>query len=416
MRVLLISHFYPPETHGGTQGYVEELAGLLLGGGHEVRVIAGARIDAADGGEQVAEQDGVRVHRLLRDQQLEQLSSDLGCDRLGREVERVVADFAPDLVHIHHWHALTRDLVRRMKRKGYPVILSLHDLYTTCPLFFRMPDARSFCDSEVSLRQCAECVAPRVGGMDVAQLEGILTERRQELLAEMEAADRVLAVSRPQADYLRSIPGFESLDLEVMGIGIHLDEEPLPATPRAPDRLRIVNWGGIDPRKGIHLILEALADLPGREAFEIHLHGREGDPEYMEELREKGAGLDLHFHGPFEEGEPRRFAAEYDVAVMPFLAFETYALAVDEALRNGIPVVVSAHGAPPDRIGGRGLTFPCDDVRQLGVLLDRMLREPDLLGSLRRGTHTARDLREHFSDLLTVYRQCSGHDPTNEEV
>ncbi|MEW6071302.1 MAG: glycosyltransferase [Planctomycetota bacterium] len=404
MRVLLFSHYYPPETHGGTQGYVEKLARLLAVDGHTVLVVAGARKHSAAGEVEAAEQDGVAVRRILRDLETENSSGDEGCARIGAVVERLAHEFAPDVIHVHHWHALTRDLVRRMKALGRPVVLTLHDLYTTCPLFFRMPDARHFCASDVPLSRCAECIAPRVPGRSVAELEAGLGERRTAMRAEMAAADRVLAVSRPQAEYLCSIPGFGGLALEILPIGIVLDEEGSPPAPaRRGDRLRIVNWGGLDPRKGIHLLLEAVRSSGHAARFEIHLHGREGDPEYMAELRRAGEGLAVFFHGPFAAGEERRFAAEYDVAVMPFLAFETYALAVDEALRHGIPIVVSDHGAPPDRIGGRGLIFRNGDPAALRAVLERLLAEPARLAGLRRGSHAAKDLREHYRALLRLY-------------
>ena len=43
MRILHAVHYFPPETHGGTQEYVAELAALQIADGHQVGVIAGAR-------------------------------------------------------------------------------------------------------------------------------------------------------------------------------------------------------------------------------------------------------------------------------------------------------------------------------------------------------------------------------------
>lgn len=415
MRILLISHYYPPETLGGTQGYVEKLARLLHDNGHVVAVIAGARAHASGGALETTTQHGVLVHRVVRDLEHEFSSGDLGSERISGAVARLAREFAPDVVHVHHWHALSRDLVRRLKALGRPVFLTLHDLFVTCPLFFRMPDARTFCASDVTLAQCAACISPRAGGICVVALEKTLGERREELRAELQAADRVLCVSRPQADLLRSIPGFADVDLHVAPIGIALDdeEEHAAAAPAAEDggRLRLVNWGGIDPRKGIHLILEAVAASAHRDRFEIHLHGREGEADYMAELHAKGAGLRLFLHGEFAEGEERRFAREYHVAVLPFLAFETYALAVDEALRRGLPVVTSDQGAPPDRLGGRGLTFKSGDAGALKRVLERLLLEPEALAALRRGAHGARDLREHYRELIALYGGA-GMDPS----
>lgn len=403
MRILHAVHYFPPETHGGTQEYVAELAALQAADGHRVGVIAGSREHSQVGDVRAADQDGVAVWRVLRDLQAEGLSGDLGSPRISEVVARLATDFAPDLVHVHHWHALTRDLVRRFKALSVPVVLTLHDLYTTCPRFFRMPDYRHLCGRDVTLADCAACVAPDTGGVPVAQLEKLLAERIDELQRELEVADAVLAVSSTQRDYLQSLPGFRCADVQVLPIGIRREGRPPAEPPSVPGKLRIVNWSGLDPRKGIQVLLQAVAASERRAAFEVHLFGRGGEDEYMAELRRLGAGVEVHFHGPFADAERHAFAGRYDVAVFPFLAYETYALVVDEALHSGIPVLVSDLGAPPTRIGGRGLAFPAGDHSALTRLLEGLLDEPDRLASMRQARHDAIDLETHHRQLARVY-------------
>jgi glycosyltransferase involved in cell wall biosynthesis len=285
------------------------------------------------------------------------------------------------------------------------VVLTLHDLFTTCPRFFRMPDARRFCSREVTLSDCATCVAPEVGPMPRERLERTLAERFAGFQAELAAADRVLAVSDPQRRLLESVPGFEFRGARVLPIGIHTDEVPPPAPEPVPGKLRLVNWAGLDPRKGVHLILEAVRASERRASFEVHLYGRDGEPEYMRELHTMAEGSNVVFHGPYQDAERREFSGRYDLAVFPFLAFETHALVVDEALRFGIPLIVADHGAPPERIGTRGLAVPPGDSSALREALEGLLADPERLRAMRAGTHGARDLSEHFTELLALYRE-----------
>lgn len=404
MRILHVTHYYPPETHGGTQSYVAELAALQQARGDEVSVFAGSRAHSDEGRVIDTVDAGVATRRVERNLQTEGLSGDLGCERIGSVIEKTAEQLSPDLVHVHHWFALTNDIVRRLKARGLKVVLTLHDLFATCPRHFRMPDARHFCGGgDEEPVDCAACVSADMAGLPAEELTRILSERGAALSAELAAADAVLAVSRPQADLLRSIEGFEREDLQVLQIGIRSDDRPAEAPEPVPGRLRIVNWAGLDPRKGVHLILEAVAASARPEAFEIHLHGREGDPEYTAELRDKAAGLDVRFHGAFEDAERWRFAARYDLAVFPFLAFETHGLVVDEALRSGIPVIVSDHGAPPERVGGRGLALPVGDAAALRDALEQLLDEPARLQDMRAATHSACDLGEHERQLRELY-------------
>lgn len=409
MRVLQIAHYYPPETHGGTQQYVAELARLLRERGDEVEVIAGCRGHADEGAVETATEDGIVVHRVVRNQQTELLSGHFAGDhaeRVGAVVEELARRFGPDVVHVHHWLALSTDLVRRLKSAGLRVVLSLHDLFASCPRAFRMPDARSFCANDVTFAGCAQCTTGDLPHLSLGDLERKLAQRYDEFQDELHAADAVLTVSGPQRDFLLSLPGFRFRDLRVERIGI-LAEDRAAAPEPLPGKLRVACWAGLDPRKGVHLVLEAVARTADPEAFAVHLHGRDGDPAYMEELRSKSAGLDVTFHGSFTDEERLGFASRYDVAVFPFLAFETYALAVDEALRTGIPVIVSDHGAPPERVGACGVVVARDDALALARALDDLLAHPHKLQAMRQGEHGARDLREHAWRVFDLYGEVA---------
>jgi glycosyltransferase involved in cell wall biosynthesis len=404
MRILQISHYFPPETQGGTQGYVEELTRTLREGGDEVAVVAGCRTHSSEGEVNSRVQDGIEVHRIARITDVETYSGDFGSERIAAIIEELATDFTPDLIHVHHWHGLTGDLVRRLKAKGFPVVLTLHDLFTTCPRFFRIPIGGSFCGPEVSAADCAACASSDIPHLSVTELEGLVEERFAGLQQELAAADLVLAVSAAQRDLLESIPGFAFRGIALERIGFRSDEPAPPPPPPIEGRLRLVNWAGIAPHKGIHLLLEAVAHTSHPEAFPIHLHGGDGDAAYMEELHRRARELEVHFHGPYDPSERFSFAARYDLAVFPSLARETHSLVVDEALRSGIPVVVSDHGAPPERIGDCGVTVPPGDAIALARLLENLLADPARLASLRGGEHAARDLREHVSRVRSRYR------------
>ncbi len=408
MRVLQVIHYYPPETPGGTQSYVASAAALLKAAGHEVAVVAGARAHSETGEVIATDESGVPTRRILRDLRTEALSGDAGSERIEALVEEAARDFAPDVVHVHHWHALSRGIVQRLKGLGYPVVLTLHDLFVTCPRHFRMPDARRFCANTATVEDCAACLASDAGGVPAEALAAMILERTEVLADELAAADAVVVMSVAQRDLLRTIAGFSPGEMRVLPIGIPV-EGPRP-TPPAPEagRLRVVNWAGLDPRKGTHVLLDAVAGSGRRNAFEVHLYGRDGDADYMEELRERGEGLDVLFHGAFEDEDRHRFGARYDVAVFPFLAFETHAMTVDEALHLGLPVVVSDCGAPPERVGSAGLVFPRNDAVALRALLERLLDEPERLEALRSGRHGARDLRDHVGELVELYANLAG--------
>jgi glycosyltransferase involved in cell wall biosynthesis len=64
---------------------------------------------------------------------------------------------------------------------------------------------------------------------------------------------------------------------------------PLPAEKKSPiSPVRLMFLGRIDPLKGLHLLLEALKDIPG-DKIELDIYGQPGNAAYEEEWREKNS-------------------------------------------------------------------------------------------------------------------------------
>ncbi len=403
MRVLLLSHFYPPETHGGTQAYVSWLARGLAAEGHAVEVIAGAR----DGGGATStrvEAGGVRVHRIHRLLPDEAFAGDLPCHRIREEVTRLAREFRPDLVHLHHWHALSHGLVSLLAAGDTPVVVTLHDLFVSCPRFFRLPPEGSFCPPTTGFDVCARCVAADMGNPPLEALAASLDARFTGFLDELDRAAAVLTVSDFQKRTLEALPRFPRGLLQVVPLGIP-DLTPKPQASHDDHVLRIVHWAGLDLRKGPQVLLDAVRQArdPGR--IQVRFHGREGDEDFMQKMRARAEGLHVEFLGAFEDEDLPAIAAWGDVAVFPFLAYETYGLVVDEALTLGLPVLVSDRGAPPERLGSRGLTFDAADAASLTAHLDTLAADRPRLTALSRAPHGARPFSAHFARLLELYAQ-----------
>ena len=411
MRILHFVHHYPPELLGGTQSYVSWLAEHQAAEGHEVAVVTGAGTHRPGALERET-RNGVGVLRIYRDLPAESHSGQLGSERIGGLVAEELERFRPDVCHVHHWDGLSNDLVRRVRAAGSACVVTLHDLFTSCARFFRMPDARSFCAADVTFADCARCLLPDAGGTSVEDLEQIVRARFAAFQDELRAADVVFVLGEAQRKLLASVPGYDFDGFEVLPIGI-----PAGTVERAadwkpePGRLRLINWAGLDPRKGIHVLLEAVAASDSKEAFEVHLFGREGNAEYVEELRRLASGLDVRFHGPFEDADRATFGSLADVAVFPFLAFETYGLVVDEALCSGLCVIVPDHGAPMERVAGKGFAVRGGDVAGLSSTLEWLLDQPEEVERMRAAEPRLWPLEEHAERLAEHYRSISAGRP-----
>lgn len=405
MRILHVTHLFGTECSGGVQEYAGGLALRQRADGHEVEVLTGSMALDPEGGVTRAEWQGIPVTTVRRRQD-ERHSGDFGSDRIGRLVDGVLEAFRPELCHVHHWQGLTNDLVRRCAARGARTVVTLHDLYTTCALFFRMRVDTETCRPDLPLSQCAACLLGGFADTGPEAMEAMLASRHEQFQRELTAADAVSTMSRYMRGQLLAVPWWRRREIEVLPIGVvreAIDAVPPPAP--VPGRLRIANWAGIAPRKGIHVLLEALAGSARAAAFEVHLHGREDHADYVAHLRRLQGCLDVRWHGPFTEAAKlREIAAGCDLAVFPSLE-EPYGLAQDEALLLGMPIVVSPHGAPPERVLGRGVVAPSGSPEALREVLEALLDDPGRLEALRQAPSGGRHVAQHIPELRSLYER-----------
>ena len=124
MRILQICHGYPPRENAGTERHTEQLVGALMQRGHAVEVISATR---APGRLQYSVQEEPGVTRIVNNLVSRSLAQGEHDRAIETQVEKVVARFNPDLVHIQHLQYLSSGL-----RFSRPTILTLHDQWLWC--------------------------------------------------------------------------------------------------------------------------------------------------------------------------------------------------------------------------------------------------------------------------------------------
>lgn len=141
MRILQITSLFSPDRVGGAEIFVEDLARGLADKGHTVAVAAISRE------QQMPEQrDGFAIHRLghttpffIGDwrQQPEwkrkyyKIAVQLD-PRLVRRLARVIDELQPDVVNTHSLSELTPLIWPMIRKRGIPLVHSLHDFTSMC--------------------------------------------------------------------------------------------------------------------------------------------------------------------------------------------------------------------------------------------------------------------------------------------
>ncbi len=202
---------------------------------------------------------------------------------------------------------------------------------------------------------------------------GWVVERHRAELAE---TDRVLVPS----DYVRDTliaRGVPAAKIATIPYGVDVARFQPPATPRRPDRLRVLFVGHLSQRKGIGYLLEAARRLRRLPGFELVLVGRMIGAAAAFAPYE---GLFRHVpHVPFHE--VHALFQDADVFAYPSLhegsAFVTY-----EALASGLPVVTTPNAGSVVRDGVEGHVVPIRDVDALVDRIERLHADPGLRAAM----------------------------------
>ncbi|MCC6406056.1 MAG: glycosyltransferase [Planctomycetes bacterium] len=413
MRVVLVAHGLPPELVGGTEGSVEREATMLAARGDDVCVVAGTLATADSEGELVEPLTGrrVRVVRLARTDLYSDHWHKTLAPTVTRGVRRVLREFAPDVVHVHHWIRLSRDLVLAAARERVPAVVSLHDAWTGCPIAFRVETATlSSCAAPVGPHPCLACasrVGPRTRWVKREQEFMLLAERQRDLARELELARALLVPTAAHRGELERVGVLRAGDPRVgvlaprpaataSELGAANGRTTTRREPRDERRLVIGVLGHLMPHKGQELVLDAVERLSGRVDVEVRFAGADADPGFARALRARAPGDRVSFHGAYERGALAGHpASDVHAWVFASRAKESFGLVLDEARALGLATVLADHGAFAERgREGGALLFAPGDAASLAAELERLAVEPGLWSRLGAEARALAEARE----------------------
>jgi glycosyltransferase involved in cell wall biosynthesis len=405
MDVLHVIHQFPPESRGGSESYLFDLAQRQRARGLDVQVLSGSKQWREEVVLESGEVQGLPVHRLHRDDLFFDHHAKMWHPVVEQRFRELLRTWRPALVHVHHWLRLTCNLVDVCWQEKVPAVVTLHDYYTSCPRAFRRRAGDEACRRVLSPQSCGDCV-PRHGYEQAGEIAAGIELFRDHYRAELSLARAVIVAVASTAVLLSETTGVPRDRYEVLPLGYQrrfAGLPPLPA-PGAGEPIRFAFWGGVGRHKGVDVLLRACRRLaaarPGR--FALHVLGDIESEAFDRELRTLAAGLPVTFHGAFEA--PGLHAVRPHVGVFPSTCIETYGLVLDECFELGLPCVVSDLGALPERAAGGGLVTRAADDADLAAALQRFVDEPELPQQLRQRRPTpSPSLDEHVDALLPIY-------------
>lgn len=163
MRVLLVSHGYPPFGLAGVERVTERTARALTAAGHSVTVLSRRTTPAPPlpSVERSRLQDGVNVVMVSGGGMAPGGPFPGHQDRLERIFERLLLELLPDIVLIGHLKTHSPGYVSIAHRWRIPVVMELHDFYTVCERAHLERPSGELCKGPEGGRACAQHCFPQ---------------------------------------------------------------------------------------------------------------------------------------------------------------------------------------------------------------------------------------------------------------
>jgi glycosyltransferase involved in cell wall biosynthesis len=405
MRILLANsfHFYG----GGDSTYTFNLANLLRSKGHRVaffamqdeRNISDSNSDLFVSHIDFKELDrnknllaGLRVMRRV-------IYSTEARKKFSQMLERL----HPDIIHLQNIHAhITPSVIFEAKKRGLPVVWTLHDYKLICPNTHFLIDKKGEICEACSRNHYYQAVLKR------CKKDSLLASA----MASVEAyAHRIMGL-RNIIDFFITPSAFLRSKLidrgfppeKVKHLPLFLTEDVFHDVNE--DKGYLLFFGKLDPIKGIYPLLEAC-----QKAKKIHLSlaGRAEEP--LTSRLQEILLPNTKYVGMKYGDELRNLILGARAVILPSLWYENQTFSIIEAFAAGKPVIASDLGGMTELVKNSkgGLLVPPGDVEALAEAMEWIAthaKQANQMGqAAREYAMREHSSQKHYERLMHIYER-----------
>jgi len=352
VRILHCSWEYPPVIYGGLGRHVHALAESQARAGHDVVVLTQYAQQRAP--EEIV--NGVRIIRVPPDAPIVPLTEEHLLtwvasfeSALTRGVIALARHWNADVIHGHDWMvAHTASAARDLMQA--PLVMTMHAT--------EAGRHQGWLPSDLSRA--------------IHGIEWWATYQAQRVIVCSEhmrwEVDQLFATPRTKTIVIPN-----GVDLEAWRVSRHA----IARVRATYGRPLVVYTGRLEWEKGVHTLIDALADLR-KETWSAVIAGRGSkENDLRNEVRRRRLGQRIRFAGWLPELQVRHLVAAADCVVVPSI-YEPFGMVALEAAAAGTPLVVAASGGLAEVVddGTTGRVFEPGDARSLAGKIHDTIAHP----------------------------------------
>jgi glycosyltransferase involved in cell wall biosynthesis len=405
MRILIVTHGFPPKEVTGTEQHSYVLARELMKN-HEVHVFS--RGEGKEYQEHMESHDNIPINRINTPKMSSRIKfQDTYLDNHVAEIFSArLEEFRPDVIHVQHCIALGFSLLETAIKRNIPILLFLHDFFFMCHNINLIKSDGERCTGPKNEKYCMQCISAYDPSLSKIDSQEIAIKKYQYVNEILCKIDCIVSPSQFVKEvFIRNFPSISEIIVAPLG----LDLSFLKKIARKKTGKFIFGYlGAVGPHKGVHQLIEAFKNLKMKNV-ELRIHGG-GEVKYQEEIQQI-ADKDIFFFGPYLHDRLAEILSEIDVLVLPSLCNESYSFTIREALVAGIPVITSDLRSQADAIkeGYNGLHYENGNMTDLKTKLELLVKNKQLYQKLSENAKISHitSIQEQVKQLEDLYHKIS---------
>ncbi|WP_375558790.1 glycosyltransferase [Bernardetia sp. OM2101] len=444
MKIALGVGYYYPDSIGGTEKYIHDLAIYLTSQNIEVIIIS-----PSSKGNYFYQNEDVKglEYMVYRFEVPEEFKRDEITDKIicrgWQNFEQLLIELKPDIFHLHTLSTtLNYRHLKVAKEKGIKTLFTAHIPGVICPKgdFIKYPN--EVCNGKLQNSTCGYCYAQqRHENKLIAEITGTLAKssfvstvlekkvpqfsvvgQKKKTLHELEQNTiYIIAVCQWLYDAFL-INGVSESKLKICRQGVsktylkNINQQQIPKVATNENKkIQIGFIGRLEPIKGLHILLDAyekvVVENPNLN-LELHIVGVKQDYylEYYNQLQSKIQSLpNINYQENMPTEKVSLFMARIDYLCIPSTWLETGPIVAYEAFANKTPIIGANIGGVAELVEDRqtGLLYQFNGVDALKNILLEVASNTQLHSSLQKNIVYPRTTKEVGEEMLTIYKSLT---------